>query len=250
MKNTILPLLARIAASGLASQSALAAVVTHTLPIPYRTSLEQPAAGPPAVYTPPEAEAQSAYPFDFDGDGTPEFITRWNFQGIEFHVTRADSQVITTRFEEIGANLYIFPLPPGVLIGNDPPGNTVRWGNFLPEPQPDILGLGPTVGRYGMSFVAGGGGEGYWFREWNRQLPENFDYIGVRFTLADGVHYGYLHYGYERNTGGFSPTQYAVLRGWAWETEPGRGILIVPEPSAGWLALGACCCLLRRRRRG
>ena len=209
-------------------------------------------AGAPAVYHP--VVAISAYPFDFNSDGTPEFIVGWSNQGIQLYVAQPEAQVITThRSEEVLGTIvhpYPLPLPGGVLIGADPPGTNVRWGNYLPEFTADILGLGPAIGRYGMSFYMGGG-EGYWYRPWNQLLPADWDYIGVRFQLEDGLHYGYLHFGYEPNTGGLNPIHYAVLRGWAWETEPGKSILIVPETSSAGLAAGAAVlATLRRRRRG
>lgn len=77
-------------------------------------------------------------------------------------------------------------------------------------------------------------------------------YIGARFPLLDGLHYGWIDYQSEPNA--ISGTVF----GWAWETRPDvaiiagdRGLAAVPEPSTYALAAVAVLggLIARRRRR-
>jgi hypothetical protein len=69
--------------------------------------------------------------------------------------------------------------------------------------------------------------------------------LGFEFRAEDGIHYGYFDI---ESRLGFSS---AVLYGWAYESEPGVGILAgqVPEPNmAMCLVTGLGLMMLRRRR--
>lgn len=73
-------------------------------------------------------------------------------------------------------------------------------------------------------------------------------FVGTRFTLDDGVHFGFMEVELIRS-------QYQVnarpLR-WGYESEPGVPFAmsaVVPEPAAG-LLIPAGCALLRCRARG
>src|SRR6478735_4849057 len=104
-----LRLLAFMACLGGLPSVASATVVSYTLPREFRTLFERESTGdfdpPPTAY----GFESKAYPIDMNGDGTPEFITDWDFQGIRLRPVQMENQAITTNFEEIGANYYILP---------------------------------------------------------------------------------------------------------------------------------------------
>ena len=74
-------------------------------------------------------------------------------------------------------------------------------------------------------------------------LPES-GYLGVRFTLADGLHYGWVEVGVL----GLAPTGF--VRSYGWETDAGIPIAAgAPEPSRSvFLLLGMTALFCRRRR--
>ncbi len=78
-------------------------------------------------------------------------------------------------------------------------------------------------------------------------------YIGVEFSAADGIHYGWIQYiGYshpEKGLGRNLPGGF--IDSWAWETRPGVPIIAgaVPEPSAALLLVAASLTLFRRQSR-
>jgi hypothetical protein len=180
-------------------------------------------------------------------------IEHYNASGgrARLYSTKTANQVVTdTREEEVfgvQANYYALPLPPGVLVGADIAGTNIKWGNQCPCPEADILGLGPVSGFYGLGIELGGL-DGWYSIRFNRLLPADWDYLPFRIQLDDGLHYGYMRLAHERALNGNSARVYAVLRGWAWETEPGVPITIVPEPQTA-TAVGLVGALAAWRRR-
>lgn len=78
-------------------------------------------------------------------------------------------------------------------------------------------------------------------------------YIGVEFAAADGIHYGWIQYT------GFSHPEKGIVGGipggfinsWAYESQPGVGILAGQVPEASSLILvgvATAFCMARRRR--
>jgi hypothetical protein len=238
----------------LVAPAAHAVIATYTLPLPFRTSVEYVNA-PPAVYSTFDPDYM-AYPIDINGDGANEFvIEHYNASGgrARLYSTKTANQVVTdTREEEVfgvQVNAYALPLPPGVLVGADIAGTNIKWGNQCPCPEADILGLGPVSGFYGLGIELGGL-DGWYSIRFNRLLPADWDYLPFRIQLDDGLHYGYMRLAHERALNGNSARVYAVLRGWAWETEPGVPITIVPEPQTATavMLVGAVAAGRRRRR--
>ncbi len=234
-------------------QRAGAEVTTYTLPIPFRTSLEPaPLAGAPAEYGP---GIFAFYPIDFNGDGQAEFTLVWEAaQFLDMGSTRLTNQMITTNFHEADWYYLPVPLPAGSILGPQVPGTGIRWGNGLDgvdhTGESRVVRGVENLSRYVMGNAIGGvPPSGYWSSVGSRQIPADWDFAGVRFELEDGIHYGYLHMGYEPGIAGQVLPTYAVLRGWAWETVPEQPILIVPEPWCGGLLMsGGLAALMRRRR--
>jgi hypothetical protein len=71
------------------------------------------------------------------------------------------------------------------------------------------------------------------------------DYLGVEFEISGATHYGWLEI---ESAETFT---FALVHRWAYETEPGVGIVAgIPEPGTGALVLvGATLGLAARRRR-
>jgi len=71
-------------------------------------------------------------------------------------------------------------------------------------------------------------------------------YVGILLNPGDGTHYGWLHFIDDPTT---APKQLTLVD-WAYESTPGLGITIVPEPSTVALAgLGLAAMLTMRKRR-
>ena len=233
-------------------EPAEADVVSFTLPIPFRTSLENAFAGPPAEYGP---GIEAFYPIDFNGDEQAEFVLFWEVaQFLDMLPTRLTNQMITTNFHEADWYYLAIPQPAGTILGADGLDAGFRWGNGLDglghNGEPDIVHGVEVVSRYVMGNALGGVPvSGYWSSAWSRLIPADWDYAGVRFELEDGIHYGYLHMGYEPGTQGQVLPLYAVLRDWSWETEPGKPIVIVPEPNCVGVLMAGVLATLRWRQR-
>lgn len=179
-------------------------------------------ADPPPIIGQPDL-----HDIDMDGNGTIDF----SFSGI-WHI------LVDIRSENSNRYLIVPDPPPntggpvaaldsGFLIGADSGDDSLAWfGDDYDYWSSLMLNLYP--------------GEAGEF--WGRRA-----YVGVEFQTDDGVHYGWLDV--EGGTSG----PYAVIRGWAYESTPGMGIIAgaVPEPSiimllaVGMLTIG---CTLRRAK--
>jgi hypothetical protein len=135
-------------------------------------------------------------------------------------------------------------------------------GNVRPIPAGSVVGLDAALlpGAW-HTHTDNGGGSGF-----SLFLLQHVDaYIGVEFQAADGIHYGWIQYtGYgvpqfpaydlEGNFQGFYLSwdhPGGMINSWAWETEPGKPILVgvVPEPGTWFLLSGAIGLSYCRRRR-
>ncbi len=69
-------------------------------------------------------------------------------------------------------------------------------------------------------------------------------YLGAEFDIAGDTHYGWLE------ISSLDGVPYIDVLSWAYESEPGVGILAgaIPEPSATAMLLAAGLLILRRRR--
>lgn len=80
-----------------------------------------------------------------------------------------------------------------------------------------------------------GGGSGFGLNFGSNSMQYADAYIGVEFTLADGVHYGWIQYvGFSNPKTGILHTVYGgYIDSWAWETQSGVPIIAgaIPEPS-------------------
>ena len=109
------------------------------------------------------------------------------------------------------------------------------------------MGVFGMAGYYALGGSLGGQ-SGYYSLRWNRRLPSDWDYLGVRFELEDGIHYGYLRFAFEERLNGALGGIYGVLRGWSWETQPGVEITVIPEPGGmALLSLTSALLLLGRQ---
>jgi hypothetical protein len=93
----------------------------------------------------------------------------------------------------------------------------------FPSPVPDAPPVCPGTGSYGS--IAGG------------------DY-GLRVTLPDGVHYGWVSVTPTLGPAFNQPSTFQVFV----ESSPGVAAAYVPEPSAALTLTGSLCLLMRRRR--
>ena len=74
------------------------------------------------------------------------------------------------------------------------------------------------------------------------------NYLGLRFEREGALHYSWMSIS-ARDT--YDGTE-VYIHAWAWESEPGKSILVaaIPEPDVAWLALAGVSLGLRRKRMG
>ncbi len=141
----------------------------------------------------------------------------------------------------------------------------IRQENFScylihPSPPPNIGGRVAALNSgYIIDSNSGNGAPEEWFGDppgWHTlililstgtagEFLDHRGFVGLEFEAEDGTHYGWL------DIEGVITSPVIKVRGWAYETEPGKGIVAgaIPEPSSvGLLALGAGAIWLRRRR--
>lgn len=173
---------------------------------------------------------------DINGDG----MTDWSVgvrssQAFSFvalslpHGITPSTTLFIHRTPEIGGlRNELAPLTEGALIGNILDNPNFRFLN-VSDSENTVLGS------------AASDSEG---PEYNGPFFRKAGYLGFRFDATDGSHFGYA---FLENVNSAS----AVISSYAWESEPGKGIIAgaVPEPaSASLLALGVLAFGFRRRR--
>ncbi|MBX7212275.1 MAG: PEP-CTERM sorting domain-containing protein [Verrucomicrobiaceae bacterium] len=164
---------------------------------------------------------------DFNGDGAYE--VRMNVSANSTTGFRAYPS-ISTRIESVPGGdpgtYYAWPIALNETVQSAPVGGS-QW--IYNPGSGSGLGVCQTVGSSLVCF-------GYF---WDFTVAN----IGVEFTLADGVHYGYVElegiYGLGR------------IRSYAWETDPGVPIVAgaMPEPSRAVLIFAGMLAVLSHRRR-
>ena len=191
-----------------------------------------PSANAQIVYTKANAILTGgALPIDLDRDGVADFLVeasrtstgynRFVFLSVAGKGSEAPAVV--------GLRQGALAIPKGVQIGSNAPGS------FLPASTQAPVSLAHVWQTYN-----GVKGAGHW---------ANVDdkYLGLRFTLADGVHYGWARLSVKARSTGF-PNVVAKLTGFAYETTPNKSIVAGDRGfssnspnsgSLGALALGA-----------
>ena len=166
--------------------------------------------------------------FDVNGDGVQDF--------------RFVGDFLVNAMQSYGGNRFI-----GVLAFFPDLG-----GSVVPVTAGSIVGSD-------TSFLAGdwhlhtdnGGGSGYGLGSGPSPMQFADAYIGVEFTAADGLHYGWIQYtGYSHPENGLPamPVPGGVINSWAWESQPGAPIIAgaIPEPGTAALIGGSSLLLWQR----
>ena len=163
------------------------------------------------------------YDIDFNQDGTVDirFVVSGNssngFNAVPVLGTRVQSVPVGDP-----GQYFAYPMLPGVQVGPTPVGPASWIYDVVPGSTLSVCGsgLGICFGYFSDPFTG---------------------WVGVEFTLSDGVHYGVV--GIEGGYGNGSILSYA------WETTPGMPIT-APEPGRMILCVAGLWVALSRRRRG
>ena len=155
---------------------------------------------------------------DLDGDGVLDYIIPGSHGQIDVLPQGFNRALSTDQF----GTFYADALPAGSFIGVDPDDDMV-WG----AGSPIMAGCFNAGGVFCFGEFLGG-----------------IDYLGAEFDIAGNTHYGWLEI---RSRDGIP---FIDVLSWAYESEPGVGILAgaIPEPSAAAMLLAASLLALRRRR--
>ncbi len=164
---------------------------------------------------------------DLDGNGSSDFRIRHAIQTAQAFALVDGNEFFCTIDEE--PDKYppaARPEAAGVLADDSPVDPHVWY-------EDDHDGEGQIMMAYGS---------GYW-------ANTDHDYMGVRFLAGSDLHYGWI----EMSLDGSLPNP-MTIHSWAYETQPGVGIMLgmVPEPSTWMLfltGLGCLLCRLRHRRK-
>ena len=199
-----------------------------------------PSAGAQIVYTQANSIlTQGALSIDLNNDGTTDFYLKdsrsstgyGRFAYLAAGGNSAESPAVIglLRAEQSFHINQAFAVPKGVSIGSHSPGA------FIGVSAPSLASLAFARATYFGSRYGG-----HW---------ANVDdkYLGLRFTLADGIHYGWARLSVIARTH-VVPNTIAKLTGYAYETTPNKSIVAGDRgfaasagnaKSLGALALGA-----------
>jgi hypothetical protein len=184
----------------------------------------------------------SRLPLDFNGDGTLEFVLVVTGSFVDIvHVSTSRVFIAISPPPNLGGSAA--SILGGVEINGFSGNDRYRWytGQPLRGSYPEIpdrvtsIAIQLTTGSEGHTRGKDG-------------------YLGLEFELADGIHFGWMHFDASanlRNEQGSFIGVGGLIDGWAWETTPGQGIIAgaVPEPSAVLLtALSVAGLFLWRQR--
>ena len=178
--------------------------------------------------------ATQDYNIDLNGDGV--FDLQHDSSGrSSFLRTSAGTRLLGLRQPFQGVSWYDsqpYPLTTGISIGEDSPALFPQYGT-LSGWQSHPMGT-PGVASLHVRYNVGTSGSFLGIR----------GYLGMEFLIDGQVHYGWM----DLDNYNWNQTE---IRGWAYETEPGKPILAgsVPEPSTLLLVcatLGSCLFFRRR----
>jgi hypothetical protein len=178
-------------------------------------------------------------PIDLNGDGRDDFhlqAARSGVPGVSV-VPLGENQILGYAAGPFDLDYFAAALAVGATVGETAPAGT-QWRNRIDiDPR-----FGPPIG--GTLFYSDAYTEGSPHGSFGNQRR----FAGVRFQDLGGQwHYGALELEGIDVSFGFTA---GVLYRTGWNTVPGAGIQIVPEPAArGLLLLGAAAALAVRRRR-
>jgi hypothetical protein len=163
------------------------------------------------------------YQLDMDGDGTTDLVLQSGQDGFAVF-PQTGAAVLAMPSGPFDLNSYGLPLSAGQEISSLTPVASF-WD--ADSANGSLLTSGRNVGAIGL-------------------FTGQIAYLGVQFTCAGQLHYGYLHLDVSfvgANTGN--------LLALAWDTRPGTSIIAgaVPEPSTfALLGIGlVVLCIVRRR---
>ncbi len=209
-----------------------AAVVSQTFLTPIAPNInnfrgDHPGIGVGAVIYEPFWVA-SPYGLDMDGNGTSDLT----FVGSRFFGTNY------MRASLHGQNQIWYldgrgpvALLGGTLLGPASPTGPVDAGWHNDDDLTQAAVLASSTGAYRDGNFA--------------TLPSNPQFLGVRFERDGAIHYGWVA------LSSLFVGEDILIHQLAWETEPGKAIIVgqIPEPSAALLGSGATAALVFRRRR-
>ena len=145
---------------------------------------------------------------DFDNNGAIDYNFEYGVDSTLWVRPQNGNEIIMTDIFSVPPlyDLHSEHLEAGAIIENGT-GEHLSW-----ELDDDILA--GTLGG------ASGGVFGYW-------KGADHEYMGVRFTAADGIHYGWIEMSVS------DTYELATIHSWAYNTVPGEGLVagVVPEPS-------------------
>lgn len=173
-------------------------------------------------------------PTDTDLDINSDGVMDYRFTGDYF----------VAAIQSYGTNRFIGTLASGLDVGGSV--TAISAGNII-DSDTSLL-----VGSWHIH-TDNGGGSMFDLNFGPMSLQVSDAFIGVEFTAADGIHYGWIQYvGYshpEKGLGHYLPGGF--IDSWAWETRPGVSIVAgaIPEPSSTSLVIGLMSTILLMQRR-
>lgn len=181
-------------------------------------------------------------PIDFNSDGIPELVLSATLTEAGGWVNEhVQLQALAALPPNLGS--WATPVPLGMMIA-ETPSSIGTW-------------LSPSAGLFTFRVALDVGSAGYWPAGMippplnpdgspglGPLVPES-GYLGVFFSLPDGIHYGWVEVGVYPNA------SLGYLRSYGWETEPNTPIIAgsVPEPGRLLLFLAGGFAVVCRRRR-
>jgi len=182
--------------------------------------------------------SEGTYSVDFDEDGIYEvnFIASGGSQFSAFNNTHVRFQAIPSNPPNVGSRAISLelgslvsstPQEPSIWYDSAPGGSLLRFCTDL-----FCVGSWPT-GTFVTTDPLSG----------NLVIFPESGYLGVEFTNATGIHYGWVDVGVI----GFAPV--GRIYGWGWETQAGVPVQIVPEPSSVLLVFAGIVAAIFRRQR-
>lgn len=165
---------------------------------------------------------------DLDGDGAYDYYFRGGARDFLFVPVR-DSRILTVMAIPPDLGSYTVGFEAGAMIGSSPI-QTEWWGtaDAISEYQ-----YGPVV----MTMVTG--------YTYSTIPADEVRYFGLELHREDGVHYGWIAVETK-----LIHNNWLDVKGWAYESEPGKPILagVIPEPSSLLLLAGGTVALAFGRR--